>query len=104
MVFLVNHVSFFDTPLIVTSVPLSHIGLLRVLYANKLDKMPGLKQIFRACGHIPVGFKSDAPEELRVAEDSKAATAAGMERVLERRRILALLGRTPMGRRRTFKR
>lgn len=63
-VILSNHVSFLDTIFAVSFMPLSQVGRVKMLVADRIFKIPLVGTIARSMGHI-----STPPKELLKAED-----------------------------------
>jgi len=58
VVVVANHMSFLDTILLVSMMPLSHIVKIKMFVSGALLKMPCVGTIIRAAGHIAVPFKA----------------------------------------------
>jgi 1-acyl-sn-glycerol-3-phosphate acyltransferase len=72
VVILSNHSSFLDTILIVTMMPLTQIGKVKMFVSSHLLKMPFLGSIVRAMGHLVVPFKSTGTEGFELDKDLMA--------------------------------
>eukprot|EP00927_Polykrikos_kofoidii_P054217 TRINITY_DN48672_c0_g1_i1.p1 TRINITY_DN48672_c0_g1~~TRINITY_DN48672_c0_g1_i1.p1 ORF type:complete len:311 (+),score=37.75 TRINITY_DN48672_c0_g1_i1:67-999(+) len=71
-ILLANHVSFLDTILAVSLVPLAHVSRVRMMAADRILSMPILGTIAKAMGHIRTPPKEllDNAEYLKQVEES----------------------------------
>jgi len=74
-----NHVSFFDTVVMVALTPLSKVGRVKMFVSDHLYKMPILGVIVRAMGHFSVPFKSRDANTMSVDKDAMAERQRQME-------------------------
>jgi len=92
-----NHVSFFDTLLVVTWLPCSVLWKTRCYMGAHLYKIPVLGAICRACGHFPVHFTSDQDGKFGVDKIKMQTVEIDVKAHIDDGGVLALFpGSIPM--------
>lgn len=87
---LLNHTSFFDSPLVCCFFSLRVAAMHRVVAMASVMRMPLLGHIFRAEQHIPVHFASDSKGSFKLKEGTGQETQDAMAEALREKEILII--------------
>eukprot|EP00009_Paramoeba_aestuarina_P006432 CAMPEP_0201518780 /NCGR_PEP_ID=MMETSP0161_2-20130828/9523_1 /ASSEMBLY_ACC=CAM_ASM_000251 /TAXON_ID=180227 /ORGANISM="Neoparamoeba aestuarina, Strain SoJaBio B1-5/56/2" /LENGTH=220 /DNA_ID=CAMNT_0047916645 /DNA_START=329 /DNA_END=991 /DNA_ORIENTATION=- len=88
---LINHTSFFDVPVAVSTLPLSKIARLRTCYKSSLKFIPLFGYLPKFCGHFPVYFNRNSENDFSVDRKRQDEVNSNINSFLmEKRGILML--------------
>uniref|UniRef100_A0A6U6NQE5 Phospholipid/glycerol acyltransferase domain-containing protein n=1 Tax=Zooxanthella nutricula TaxID=1333877 RepID=A0A6U6NQE5_9DINO len=74
-----NHLSFLDTPLLISLLPMTKVARVKLMVTSKMATMPFLRTIVRMTEHIIVPFARPDPECLEVDRDLMAVRLKELE-------------------------